>query len=46
MDNASLKSYFKQKVRFSLKVACHACLKNRRNVGYFPFSKRTPKVAH
>ncbi|MFM2679634.1 replication initiation protein [Klebsiella pneumoniae] len=26
----------------SLIAACHSCLKNRLNVGYFPFSKRPP----
>ncbi|MGI2158396.1 TraR/DksA family transcriptional regulator [Shewanella baltica] len=27
---------------FSLRAACHVCLRNGLNVGYFPFSKRTP----
>lgn len=42
MDNASLKVYCKQKVSFSLKAVCHACLKNRLGVGYFPVFQAAP----
>ncbi|WP_227630707.1 replication initiation protein [Klebsiella michiganensis] len=43
MQNNTNRIFIKNvNVRCSLIAACHSCLKNRLNVGCFPFSKRPP----
>ncbi|EOB0385202.1 TPA: replication initiation protein [Klebsiella quasipneumoniae] len=43
MQNNTNRIFIKNvNVRCLLIAACHSCLKNRLNVGYFPFSKRPP----